>query len=312
MAKTPDEKLAKAAGKATDTIRQMLDRALQASDAFDDAIAAGRLHDDALGKAKNGVSALRDCVVRLGNLLAELETAGEASKQASIFVANQTIGDEVGSAMELVSGVDLPPAPERTSQHLVLKAKKGEWAEVQVPMDPEELAEALTSREWRGKLTRAIEGTRSRLVHVEDPAAGKALGDALDRIEAAVRSEDQADEARRKTNELEAAFAVRRRWVELGFFPQMAAYLEADAESLGMASRGVEALAKIPDSAQAHVKAVETLEEWRKRHKAQRKAIRFALMGNVYDFTAFQDALDGETDYPKQLAAILQAEAEKS
>lgn len=312
MSKTPEEKLAKAATKATATVRMMLERALQAYEVFDEAVASGRLHDAALAQAQDGLAAMRACLVRLGELLTELETAPEPSKQASIFVANQTIGDEMAAAMERVSAVDLPPAPERATQQLVLKAKKGEWAEVRVPLDPEDLAEALTSADWRGKALRAIAGTRERLEHVKDPAAAKGLGDALDRIEQAIAAEENAEAARQKTNALEAALNIRRKWQQLGFFKQMTQYLAADAESLGVASRGVEALAKIPDGAEGHAKASELLESWRKRHKDQRKAVRFALLGDVYDFTAYQEALDGEADYAQRVAAVLQAEAEKA
>lgn len=305
MAKTPEEKLTKAASKGIGTVRTMLQRSVEAREAFDDAIVGGRIADEALASAQVGLIALRGCLVRLGNLLAELESTPEPDKQAGIFVANQSIGEEVGSAMDLVSALPLPPAAERSSQILVLKAKKGEWAEVSVPMDQDELAEALLSQEWRQKAARAVTGTRSRLVNIQDKGGVKELEQALNRIEEAIRVEDEAETIREKTNRLEAALSMRRKWVELGFFQQMENYLAADAESLGMASRGVAALGAVAGGSELQGKATEALDRWRKRHAIERKSVRFALLGSVYDYTVCQQSLDPEGDYPKQLQALL-------
>ncbi|MBI4422240.1 MAG: hypothetical protein HY554_00845 [Elusimicrobia bacterium] len=302
MPKSPGEKLEKTAAKATGTLRALLERALEARNAFDDAVASGRLSEDEAGRSRDALAGLRGCIVRLGELLAELETAPDAEKRSALFVANHDIGEALAAAMERATALRLPAEPARSRQVLVLKGKLGEWAEVQVPMDQDELAEALLSAEWRGKLSRAVTGTRARLVNLQDRGGVKELEAALERIEAAVRVEDEAELMRERANRLESAFAMRRKWIELGFFQSAEAYLAADADALGAAGRRVQALAPGPAEPAAAV-----LDGWRRRHKAQRKATDFALLGNVYDYAVCQNAAGPEADFPGELEALLGA-----
>ncbi|MBI4347773.1 MAG: hypothetical protein HY553_13030 [Elusimicrobia bacterium] len=301
MAKTPEEKLRKSAGKATATLRSMLERSIEARTAFDSAIAEGRLLGGALEAARPALQALRACLARLATLLADVETAPNPAGQAQAFARNQDVGTEVGSAMELLAALPPPEPAERSTQLLVLKGKLGEWAEVQVPLDEAALTDALRSEDWRRKVGRAVAGTRGRLTNIRDRGGAKELEQALDRIEDAVRAGDVTAEARLRVNDSPAAQEIRRKWVELGFFEKMEAYLAVDAEGLAL---GGSQLGELSDDAKGRAEAV--LAAWRKRHEAERRTADFALLGSVYDYTAGQTALDPETGYADRLRAILE------
>ncbi len=69
MPKTPEQKLEKAAGKATATLRGMLERSIEARNVYDAAIAEGRLLGEGLAAARPALDPESGYAERLRALL---------------------------------------------------------------------------------------------------------------------------------------------------------------------------------------------------------------------------------------------------